>query len=251
MKIYIFDMDGTLTPARQPMTPDFSRRFLPWLKSHLAYLAAGSNYEKVTEQLPPDAVAAFSGIYSSMGNVYHQKGQEIYRNEIVLKKEFLQTLERFRRNTAYQGKLYGNYLELRPGMLNFSVLGRNCPFAERTKYNEWDSLHHERENIARELNEKFPEYETSVGGKISLDIVTKGCGKSQIARKCIRTTKSSFSATVPKRAAMTIRWLKPCVPWTIPRSCRSTALTMFWHIWKYKKKFRPLLIGAFSVCLPT
>ena len=26
MKIYIFDMDGTLTPARQPMTPDFSRR---------------------------------------------------------------------------------------------------------------------------------------------------------------------------------------------------------------------------------
>lgn len=81
MKIYIFDMDGTLTPARQPMTPDFSRRFLPWLKSHLAYLAAGSNYEKVTEQLPPDAVAAFSGIYSSMGNVYHQKGQEIYRNE--------------------------------------------------------------------------------------------------------------------------------------------------------------------------
>ena len=183
MKIYIFDMDGTLTPARQPMTPDFSRRFLPWLKSHLAYLAAGSNYEKVTEQLPPDAVAAFSGIYSSMGNVYHQKGLEVYRNEIVLKKEFLQTLERFRRNTAYQGKLYGNYLELRPGMLNFSVLGRNCPFAERTKYNEWDSLHHERENIARELNEKFPEYETSVGGKISLDIVTKGCGKSQIARR--------------------------------------------------------------------
>ena len=183
MKIYIFDMDGTLTPARQPMTPDFSRRFLPWLKSHLAYLAAGSNYGKVTEQLPPDAGAAFSGIYSSMGNVYHQKGQEIYRNEIVLKKEFLQTLERFRRNTAYQGKLYGNYLELRPGMLNFSVLGRNCPFAERTKYNEWDSLHHERENIARELNEKFPEYETSVGGKISLDIVTKGCGKSQIARR--------------------------------------------------------------------
>lgn len=53
MKIYIFDMDGTLTPARQPMTPDFSRRFLPWLKSHLAYLAAGSNYEKVTEQLRP------------------------------------------------------------------------------------------------------------------------------------------------------------------------------------------------------
>ncbi len=181
MNIYIFDMDGTLTPARQPMTPDFCFRFLPWLKAHMAYLAAGSNYEKVTEQLPGDAVASFSGIYSSMGNVYHQKGREIYRKEIKLNKEMLQCLERYRRHTAYEGKLYGNYLELRPGMLNFSVLGRNCPFAERAKYHEWDKEHHEREKIAAEMNVKFPEYETVVGGKISLDIVTKGCGKEQIA----------------------------------------------------------------------
>ncbi len=183
MKIYIFDMDGTLTPARQPMTPDFIHRFLPWLKAHLAYVAAGSNYEKVTEQLPPVIISSFSGIYSSMGNVFHQKGKEIYRNEIALKKELLQTLERFRRNTEYQGKLFSNYLELRPGMLNFSILGRNCPFAERAKYNEWDAVHHERENIVATLNEKFTEYEASVGGKISIDIVTKGGGKSQIAHR--------------------------------------------------------------------
>ena len=183
MKIYIFDMDGTITPARQPMTPDFSRRFIPWLKSHLAYLAAGSNFEKVCEQIPSDAIGAFSGIYSSMGNVFHEKGKEIYRHEIKLKKELLQTLERYRRNTQYEGQLYGNYMELRPGMLNFSVLGRNCPFAERAKYNEWDNEHHERDAIVKEVNENFPEYEASVGGKISVDIVTKGCSKGQIAHK--------------------------------------------------------------------
>ena len=183
MKIYIFDMDGTITPARQQMTPDFSRRFIPWLKSHLAYLAAGSNFEKVCEQIPSDAIGAFSGIYSSMGNVFHEKGKEIYRHEIKLQKELLQTLERYRRNTEYKGKLYGNYMELRPGMLNFSVLGRNCPFAERAKYNEWDNEHHERETIVQDVNENFPEYEASVGGKISIDIVTKGCSKSQIAHK--------------------------------------------------------------------
>lgn len=183
MNIYIFDMDGTLTPARQPMQPDFACRFVPWAKAHLAYLAAGSNYEKVTEQLPADIVTGFSGIYSSMGNVFHKKGKEIYVNEIKLKKELLQSLESYRKNTAYTGKLYGNYLELRPGMLNFSVLGRNCPFEERTKYNEWDNIHHEREVMAKELNEKFPEYEISLGGKISLDIVQRGCGKEQIALK--------------------------------------------------------------------
>lgn len=184
MNIYIFDMDGTLTPARQPMERDFARRFVPWVKSHIAYLAAGSNYEKVVEQIPGDSVSTgFSGVFSSMGNVYHEKGKEIYRNEIKLKKELLQTLERFRKNTAYQGKLYGNYLELRPGMLNFSVLGRNCPFAERAKYNEWDSIHHEREAVVKEINEKFPEYEASLGGKISVDIVMKGGGKEQIAKR--------------------------------------------------------------------
>lgn len=176
-------MDGTITPVRQAMTPDFSKRFIPWLKSHLAYLAAGSNFEKVCEQLPSEAIGAFSGIYSSMGNVFHEKGKEVYRHEIKLKKEMLQTLERYRRNTEYKGQLYSNYMELRPGMLNFSVLGRNCPFAERAKYNEWDNEHHEREAIVREINENFPEYEASVGGKISVDIVTKGCSKAQIANK--------------------------------------------------------------------
>ncbi len=33
------------------------------------------------------------------------------------------------------------------------------------------------------MNEKFPEYDSSVGGKISIDIVTKGCGKEQVAAR--------------------------------------------------------------------
>ena len=174
-------MDGTLTPARQPMQKDFSFRFLPWLKTNLAYIAAGSNYEKLTEQLPPDIVSSFSGIFSSMGNVYHQKGQEVYKNEIKLDKEMLKSLERFRKSTTYDGKLYSNYMELRPGMLNFSILGRNCPFSEREKYHEWDNIHHEREKIAKYMNDNFKEYDFSLGGKISIDIVPRGFGKEQIA----------------------------------------------------------------------
>ena len=174
-------MDGTLTPARQPMQKDFTNRFLPWLKTKIAYIAAGSNYEKLTEQLSPDVVSSFSGIFSSMGNVYHQKGKEVYKNEIKLDKEMLKSLERYRKSTSYPDKLYNNYMELRPGMLNFSVLGRNCPFSEREKYNKWDEENKEREKIAKEMNANFPNYDFSLGGKISIDIVEKGCGKEQIA----------------------------------------------------------------------
>lgn len=38
-----------------------------------------------------------------------------------------------------------------------------------------------------DVNAKFPEYEISLGGKISLDIVTKGFGKEQIANKLRQT----------------------------------------------------------------
>ena len=90
-----------------------------------------------------------------MGNVFHQKGKEIYRNEIKLSKELLRKLEFYRKNTLYEGELFSNYLELRPGMLNFSVLGRNCPFSEREKYYQWDIKNKEREQIAKVLNEEF------------------------------------------------------------------------------------------------
>lgn len=32
MTIYVFDMDGTLTPARLPMTENFAQRFYEWQK---------------------------------------------------------------------------------------------------------------------------------------------------------------------------------------------------------------------------
>jgi phosphomannomutase len=66
-------------------------------------------------------------------------------------------------------------------MINFSVLGRNCPYSEREKYAAWDKTAHERETIAAELRKEFPEYDIAVGGSISMDITPKGCGKGQIA----------------------------------------------------------------------
>ena len=35
MKIYLFDIDGTLTPARQPMTEDFAEFFLDFCKENI------------------------------------------------------------------------------------------------------------------------------------------------------------------------------------------------------------------------
>ena len=94
-------MDGTLTPARKPMTEDFKTKFLPWLKTHTAFIATGSDYAKVGEQLPQEVIDEYDGIYGSMGNTLYKKGELVYKKEIEYDTNLLLDLEGFRKNTKY------------------------------------------------------------------------------------------------------------------------------------------------------
>ncbi len=181
MTIFVFDMDATLTPPRLPMTASFAARFLPWQLAHASYIATGSDYKKVTEQLPSSVIKAFRGIYCSMGNVFMAKGQEIYRKDFIPTEALISSLESFLQETRYSGRLYPNHIERRVGMVNFSILGRSCPYEARLKYSAWDKKTHERISIQKALEDKFPELEISVGGEISIDITPRGYGKGQIA----------------------------------------------------------------------
>ena len=51
-KIYIFDMDGTLTPSRRKMTSDFENFFSEWANKNTFFLVSGSDLEKIREQVP-------------------------------------------------------------------------------------------------------------------------------------------------------------------------------------------------------
>ena len=51
---YIFDVDGTLTPARKQMKLDFMAYFLKFECKHDVYLVTGSDRQKTVEQLGLD-----------------------------------------------------------------------------------------------------------------------------------------------------------------------------------------------------
>ena len=51
-KIYIFDVDGTLTPSRRPMDKKFAQYFKKWAKTNTYWLVSGSDMEKMDEQVP-------------------------------------------------------------------------------------------------------------------------------------------------------------------------------------------------------
>ena len=180
-KIFVFDMDGTLTPPRRPMENSFVEKFLPFLKHNMAFIATGSDFAKVQEQMSQHIMDNFEGIFCSMGNLLWSKGNTVYENEITVPHTMLEMLEKFRKSTKYPYSLFPNYIEKRTGMLNFSVLGRNCPYEERERYKSWDAVNGERKTIQRALLDRFPEWEVAVGGSISMDITPVGRGKSQIA----------------------------------------------------------------------
>lgn len=183
MTIYVFDMDGTLTPARKAMTESFAKVFLPWLIQNTAFIATGSDFAKVEEQMPKSVINAFAGIYCAMGNALWQNGEYVYLRDIEPEVELLDDLENLRINTKYPYTLFDNYIEKRTGALNFCVIGRTCPYEERERYTAWDNLNGERKEIQKFLSEKYPQYDFSLGGNISIDIVKKGCGKGQVAKE--------------------------------------------------------------------
>ena len=130
-----------------------------------------------------------------MGNVLYSRGSYLYNRDFVPNTELIQDLENFRQNTTYPHTLFSNYIERRTGMINFSVLGRDCPYEERLRYAEWDKTSGERQSICNFLSAKYPQYDFCVGGSISMDIIPKGCGKEQIAhhvRQCYPDEKIVF-----------------------------------------------------------
>lgn len=181
MTICVFDLDGTLTPPRLPMTKGFADFFASWAKGKKCFIATGSDFKKVSEQVPLKVLNLFEGVYCSMGNVLWKKGAFIYKNQFPENQELIEQLELFRQTTTYPNELFPNYIEHRDGMINFSVLGRDCPYSEREKYFAFDKKMHERERIKDILSKKFSEYDFSIGGMISIDITPKGKGKEQVA----------------------------------------------------------------------
>jgi phosphomannomutase len=74
----------------------------------------------------------------------------------------------------------GLHIEERPGMVNFSVVGRNATLGERKLYVKHDKQISERNIISDLLNKEFPELIARPGGETGIDISPKGADKSQI-----------------------------------------------------------------------
>jgi phosphomannomutase len=155
---------------------------------------SGGSFPRLIDQLGRKIIDDMQGVFPCMANAFYQKKVskvgsysewvKVYENKFKVEKPklFFSELERVVTDSDYHTKT-GRHYEERPGMVNFSVVGRNATMSERKEYEVYDKEHSEREQIAAKLSKKYKKLDFVIGGAVSLDIFNKGNDKSQVIHK--------------------------------------------------------------------
>jgi phosphomannomutase len=178
---YIFDVDGTLTPSRKKIDPDFLIFFNSFALANEVYLVTGSDRDKTIEQITHLLYCNCKRVYNCAGNDVYEGDVSVYRNDWTLPLEAREHLNEELLQSTFPVRT-GIHIEERPGCVNFSIVGRGANQTERLVYSDWDEIKGERRAIADRFNKKFPELHAFVGGVTGVDISDKGSDKSQIIR---------------------------------------------------------------------
>uniref|UniRef100_A0AAQ4QYH2 Phosphomannomutase n=1 Tax=Gasterosteus aculeatus aculeatus TaxID=481459 RepID=A0AAQ4QYH2_GASAC len=178
--LYLFDVDGTLTAARQRVTPNMAE-FLEELRTRVCVgVVGGSDLSKIKEQLGNDVIHKVDYVFAENGLVAYKNGQLLSVQSIQahMGEELLQDFINFCLNYMAKIKLpkkRGTFIEFRNGMLNISPIGRSCSQEERNEFYELDQVRHT--------------LGLSIGGQISFDVFPDGWDK----RFCLRFVEKDHS----------------------------------------------------------
>lgn len=175
---WMFDVDGVLCDTGASITPEFQKWFLEWARDKIIYLVTGSQREKTIQQIGQEIVDTALISFNCFGNSIWMYGKETRINQITLHPDELAWLENVLGNSKCPAKT-GFHIDLRPGSINFSTVGRNASVEQRLEYKQWDDIHHEREQIRLAFLKEFPRFDAFIGGNTSIDICLIGADKSQ------------------------------------------------------------------------
>ena len=177
---FIFDVDGTLTPSRGLIDKDFAVWFKNFCQSNDVYLVTGSDRPKTLEQIGESIYNSCKRVYNCNGNDVWEKDVNVRANDWILPEDAHRWLSVQLTESPYKTRT-GLHFEHRPGMVNFSIVGRNANKEQRAEYVVFDTLHNERNLTASAFNKLFPDIKATVGGETGIDISPIGTDKAQIA----------------------------------------------------------------------
>ncbi|XP_048868981.1 phosphomannomutase 2 isoform X1 [Brienomyrus brachyistius] len=195
----LFDVDGTLTAARQRVTPDMEEFLANLRKKVRVGVVGGSDFSKIKEQLGNDVLDKVDYVFAENGLVAYKNGTllSVQSIQAYLGEELLQDFINFCLDYLAKIKLpkkRGTFIEFRNGMLNISPVGRSCSQEERVEFFELDKREHIREKFVAVLRKEFAGKGLmfSIGGQISFDVFPEGWDK----RYCLGILENDSYETI-------------------------------------------------------
>ena len=183
-QVFIFDVDGTLTPSRKSINEEFREFFQQFIQNNEVYLVTGSDYDKTLEQLGQDLLDDCNRVYCCSGNSIWERGIQSYASPWKLPEDIEQWLQDELEKSPYKYRT-GNHIEHRIGAVNFSIVGRNAMNSHRANYMGYDRRTNERDKLSKKFNRKFKKSHgvvATIGGETGIDIIAVGCDKGQILK---------------------------------------------------------------------
>mgnify|MGYP003135022131 FL=1 len=201
-KIVLFDMDGTLTPARQPMPRNITNKLQTLQAAGFEIgIVTGSDLEYIKEQCK-DLFGHFSLDRFSIhflpcnGTKYYKFGDKGF-NKIYQKnmreelgesnwKRMIRIITSLQLSLITSNKyipLSGNFISYRGSTLNWCPIGRQANDSDRSSWRLWDKHRWIRYRWLKNIREEFDASGLSnvvvkMGGDTSFDIYPEGWDKT-------------------------------------------------------------------------
>jgi len=195
-KLVMFDLDGTLTVSKQPLTSEMAGLLTKLLaETRVAIVSGGALPQYLTQvvaRLPTDANLANLYILPTSGSaLYEYKNSDpstklsagwskVYEERIP--EADAKKIETAAREGAeatglidFSTPSWGERIEYRGSQVTLSALGQEAPPEEKAK---WDPDKSKRLKIREEIAKRLPPgYSAAMGGATSIDITKTGIDK--------------------------------------------------------------------------
>lgn len=183
--LVLFDVDGTLTPARLFVSDEVKETLIKLRKKVVIGFVGGSDLSKQVEQLGSTVIDDFDYAFAENGLTAYRLGKQMESQSFInwIGEEEYNKLAKF--ILGYLAnidlpKRRGTFLEFRNGMINVSPIGRNASTEERNEFEAYDKIHGIRAKFVEALRKEFSHLALtfSIGGQISFDVFPTGWDKT-------------------------------------------------------------------------
>ncbi|QRV74189.1 hypothetical protein RhiJN_02203 [Ceratobasidium sp. AG-Ba] len=187
-KLILFDVDGTLSLARQSATPEMVALLKELRTKYVTGFVGGSDFKKISEQLSVhgnNALDYFDYGFAENGLTAYRCGKELASQSFIgwvgeeKYKKMVNFILHYLADIDIPIKR-GTFIEFRNGMINVSPIGRNASIQERIDFEKYDKVHQIRKKFVETLKKEFESYGLtfSIGGQISFDVFPNGWDKT-------------------------------------------------------------------------